>query len=77
MFHAKFYFADSPVAPFPRNGQNMALLWPKHGAHMVLQVGSSWILVIVPGDVPCQSSHCWVDPVAPFPKTGQNMALYG
>ena len=25
-----------PVASFPRNGQNMVLLWPKHGPHMSL-----------------------------------------
>ena len=56
----------NPVAPFPWNCQNMALLWPKHGAHMVLQVGSTWILVIVS----CQSSHSWVYPVAPFPRNG-------
>ena len=63
------------VAPFPRNDQNLALLRPKHGPHMVLQIGSSQILIIVPRYIPCQISHCWVYPVAPFPKNGQNMAL--
>ena len=65
------------VAPVPRNGQNMALLWQKHGLHMVLKFGSSWVLSIVPRNVPCQISLCWVHPVAPFPRNGQNMALYG
>ena len=27
-----------PIVPFPRNGQNMPLLWPKQGPHMVLQI---------------------------------------
>merc|ERR1711954_239287 len=64
-------------SPFSRNGQNMALLWTKHGPHMVLQIGSSHILIILPRDVPCQILHCWVYPVAPFLRNGQNMALYG
>ena len=63
-----------PVALLPRNGQNMALLWPKHGPHMVHQIGSSWFLIIVPRDVPCQISHCWVYPVAPFLRNGWYMA---
>ena len=76
MLHAKFQnFECIPKSLFPRNGQNMALLWPKHGPHMVLQVGSSWILVIVPRDVKCHSSHCWVYPVAPFPRISQNKVL--
>ena len=29
-----------PVAQLPRNGQNMPLLWPKYGPHMVLQIVS-------------------------------------
>ena len=65
----------NPVAPFPRYGKNMTLLWPKHGPQMAFKMGSSWILIIVPRDVPCQFSHCWVYPVAPFPTNGQNMAL--
>ena len=32
----------------------MAFLWPKHGPHMVLKISSSWILINVPRDVPCQ-----------------------
>ena len=63
------------VAPYPRNGQNIALLWPKHGPHMVLQMASSWILINVPMDVPCQISHWWVYPEAPFLKNGNNVAL--
>ena len=57
MFHAKFHVAGYPVAHFPIYGQNMALLWPKHGPHMVLQIGSSWILINVPRDAPCQISE--------------------
>ena len=76
-----------PVAPLPKNGQNMALLWqnmvhtwssqswPKHGLHLVLKIGSTWILINMPRDVPCQISHCWVYPVVPFLRNGQNMAL--
>ena len=63
------------LAPFPRNGQNMAILWPKHDPHMILQMGSFLILILVPKDVPCQISHCWVYPVAPFPRNSQNVAL--
>ena len=40
----------NPVVPYPRNGQNVALLWLKHGPH-ILQIGSSWILSNVPRDV--------------------------
>ena len=65
------------VAPLPRNGQNMSLLWPKHGPHMVIEICSSRILIIVPWYVPCHTLHCWFYPVAPFPRSGQNMALYG
>ena len=64
-----------PVAPFPINGQNMALLWPKNCPQMVLNIRPSWILITVPRDVPCQFSHDWVYPIDPFPKNGQNMAL--
>ena len=49
-----------PVANFPINGQKMALLWPKHGTHMALQIGSSWILINVPRDAPCQISDSWL-----------------
>ena len=77
-----------PIALFHRNDQNMALygqnmvltgnmalLWPTHGPHNVHQIFSSWFLIIVPRDVPCQISHCWVYPVAPFPRNGQNIGL--
>ena len=76
-----------PVAPLPKNGQNMALLWqnmvhtwsspswPKHGLHLVLKIGSTWILINMPRDVPCQISHCRVYPVVPCLKNSQNMAL--
>ena len=26
-------------SPFPRNGQNVVLLWPKHGPHIILKIG--------------------------------------
>ena len=64
-----------PVAPFLSNSQKMALLWPKHGPHMVLQIGSGWILINLPKDVPCQISNCCLYPVAPFPRNCQNMVF--
>ena len=88
MFHAIYHIAGSILWPpllemaktWPFYGQYMVHtwsgpLWPKHGPHLVLEIGSSWILINVPGDVPCQISHCWVYPVVPFLKNGQNMAL--
>ena len=72
MFHAKFHIAGCIMyCPF----QEMANVWPFYGQNMVLQIGSSWSLMIVPRDVQCQISHCWVYPVAPFPRNDQNMAL--
>ena len=53
----------------------MALLWTKHGPHMVPKSGSSWFLINVPRDTQCQISHCWVYPVASFPRNGKNMAF--
>ena len=47
--------------------QNMTLLWPKHGPHMVLKIGSSWILINVPRDAPCQISQFLVYPIVHFP----------
>ena len=70
-----FTFLAKSCSPIPRNAHNVALLWPKHGPHMVLQMGSSWILTNVPRDAPCQISLCCLSPVAPFPRNGQNMAL--
>ena len=58
------------IVHFPRNGQNMALLWPKHGPHMVLQIGSSWIIINVPRDAPCQISNFWVYPIVLFSRKG-------
>ena len=43
-----------PVAPSPRNGQNMAILWPKHDPQMVLKIKSCLILIPVPRDVPAE-----------------------
>ena len=53
----------------------MALLWQKHGPHMVVQISSSWIKINVPWDVPCQNQHCWVYLLVIFPRNGQNIAL--
>ena len=53
----------------------MAILWPKNGLNMVLQIGSSLILIIVPKNVPCQIGHCRVFNVAPFTRNCQNIAL--
>ena len=39
--HKISHYLVYPVAPFPRNGQNIALLWPKHGPHVILQIGLS------------------------------------
>ena len=47
----------------------------KHGPHMVHQIGSSRIMIIVPRDVPCQISHYWFHHVAPIPRNGQNVAI--
>merc|ERR1711954_190033 len=46
----------------------MGLLWLKHGPHMVLQIGSSRIIIIVPRNAPCQISQFWVYPIFPFSK---------
>ena len=57
MLHAKFHNSRCiPLSPFPRNGQDMALLWPNDGPHMVLQIGSFRIIIIVPRYGPCQIS---------------------
>ena len=40
--HAKFHNTGSiQWSPSPRTGQYMAHFWPKHGPHMVLQIGFS------------------------------------
>ena len=70
-----FTLLAKSCSPLSKNGHNVALSWPKHGRYIVLQFRSSWILIIVPRDVPCQFSLCCLDPVAPFPRNGQNMAL--
>ena len=76
MLHAKFHNSGcTPWVPFPRNSQNMALLWSKHGPRMVLQIDSFLILIYLPRDIPCQISHCWVYLVVPFSRNVQNMAL--
>ena len=47
-----------PAVPFgPLNCQNLALSWPKHGPHMVLLIGSSWILIVVSRDATYQMSE--------------------
>ena len=79
MHHAKFpNFGCIPSSLYPRNGQNMALLWPKDVPHMVLQIGSSWIILNVPRYAPCQILQFRVHPIVPFskklPKYGPFMA---
>ena len=45
---------------------------------MVLQIGSSWIIINVPREAPCQISQFWVYPIVPssskWPKYGPFMA---
>ena len=69
-----FHFTTQWISN-PRNGQNMTFLWPKHGPHMILQMGFSWILIDVPRDAPCQISFCWLNPVAPSLRNGTNVVL--
>ena len=64
MFHAKFNIAGLCFSPLSKK-------WPKHGHHMVLKIGSSWIFINLPRDVPCQISHCCMYPLAPLPRNGQ------
>ena len=52
-----FTLMDKSCSPFCMKLQKMWLLWPKHGSLMVLQISSSWILINVPGDAPCQISE--------------------
>ena len=67
MFHTKFDIAGfillPPFLEMAKHDPFMAKT-----SHMVLQIGSSWILIIVPRDVPSQILHCWVYSVDPFPK---------
>merc|ERR1711954_304488 len=79
MLHAKFHNSRCiPSSPFPRNGQNMDLLWPKDGLHMVLKISSSYIIITVPREAPCQISQFRVYPIGQFskkwPKYGPFMA---
>ena len=66
MFHAKFNIAGfillPPFQKWPKYGPIIA----KHGPHMVHQIGSSRIIIIVPRDDPCQISQFWVHPIVPF-----------
>merc|ERR1711954_27216 len=45
---------------------------------MLLQISSSWIIINLPRDVPCQILQFWVYPIVPFsykwPKYGPFMA---
>ena len=61
-----FILLGVSCSPLSRNGQNMALLWPKNGPHMVLPIGSSWIIINVPWYAPCQISQFRVYPIVPF-----------
>ena len=53
----------------------MAKTWHFYGQIPVLPIGSSWLLINVPSDAPCQISLCWLNPVAPFPRNSHNVAL--
>ena len=55
----------------------MAKIWPFNGKNMVLQIGSSWILINVPRVALCQISHYWMYPVTPFHKNGKSFDLDG
>ena len=68
MFHAKFHIAGFILQPPFLEIAKYGPLWSKHGPHLVLKISSSWILIKVTRDVPCQISHCWVYPVVPFPQ---------
>ena len=47
---------------------NVALLLLKHSPHLVLQLGSSWIIINVPREATCQISQHRVFPMVPFSK---------
>ena len=49
--------------------------WPKQGSHMVLNIGSFWILINIIRDVPCQISNCWVYPWTSFPRCGHVLSV--
>ena len=67
MLHAKFYNSWCiPYSPFPKNGKNVAILWPKHGPQVVLQIEYSWIILNVPQDAPFQISQFLVYPIVSF-----------
>ena len=61
-----FILLGVSCSPLSRNGQHMALLWPKHGPHTVLQIGFSWTIINVPRDSPCKISQFLVYPIVPF-----------
>ena len=66
IFHANFHIAGYILYPFHRNGQKIALLWPKHGPYMVLQIIFSWIIINMPRDAPTQILQFCVYPIVPF-----------
>ena len=72
MLQAEFHNSRCiPLSPFPRNGQNMALLWPKYGPHMVLKISSSWIIINVPREAPCKISQSRVYSIVNFSSKWQ------
>merc|ERR1711954_159100 len=83
MIHAKFQIlGESLSLLFLKNGQNRALLWPKHDPHMVLQIiflnhnqcaqGCS-----MPNFTNLGVSHCplFLEMAKIWPFYGQNMVL--
>ena len=71
----KFTLLGLSCSPLSLKYPKYGPLWPKHGPHMVLKIGFSWISIRVPREVSCQIAHCWVYPIAPFTRNGPNMAL--
>ena len=74
--HVKFHNSGCiPLSTFPRNGHNMALLWPKDGPHMILLIGSSWIIINVSRAAPYQIWKFWVYPVSLFSRNDRTLAF--
>ena len=85
MVNAKSH--DSGCFTFPRNGQNIALLLPKHGPHMVIQIGSNLTLnhcaqrCSIPNftllGLSCSPlSWKWLNMALLWPKNGAHMVLH-
>ena len=73
--HSKHYKLGGlvyPLAPYPGNGQTMALLWPKHGPSSCFFLNLNQCA----GDVPCHVSHCLEYSVAPFLEIAETWPFY-